>query len=70
MHEATQSFLGSTHKMAEIRQNGRLQDLASAIRIALVSLISLPSLPLFSLVFFFLFLPHEQGFTDFLECSH
>lgn len=38
MRGASQSFLGLTHKMAEIRQNGRLQVLPSAIRIALLSL--------------------------------
>lgn len=81
MHGASQSFLGLTHRMAEIRQNGRLQVLPSAIRIALLSLISRAlsfSLrmfshaiiaPLFPSVFsFFSFLAHKVSLT--LSCSH
>ena len=77
MHGASQSFLGLTHRMAEIRQNGRLQVLPSAIRIALLPLSSLtlfrspplcplmPSLPLsLSLFFFSLSCTCTQGFTN------
>lgn len=79
VHGASQSFLGFTHRMAEIRQNGRLQVLPSAIRIALLSLISrtlsffpfscplMPALPL-SFLFFF-HCTHFLALTNTLSSS-
>lgn len=82
VHGASQSFLGLTHRMAEIRQNGRLQVLPSVIRIALLSLSHLshafflspyvlshhhcPSLSLF----FFLSRAHAHKVSLTLSCSH
>lgn len=80
IHGAPQSFLGLTRRMAEIRKNGRLQVLPSAIKTALFSLISytLPFFfyvptwhpPLFLSLVFFLFLTRAHSVSLTLSCSN
>lgn len=67
MRRASQSFLGLTHRMAEIRQNGRLQILPSAIRIALLSCSHLSHL--FFLSPYVLSLPLSKSYL-FSSLSH